>query len=175
MRNSKWLSWILFGISAAVLGTVVLAMFGGGSSEGRWRESIEGDRVGELPLEDMAGKVVQLRHPSILFFFDRQCRFCPAASQQLITYVSAHGTAGLPVYAITHEWRYPQEEARKFAPGVLVVRLTRTVPNLDFVTDIPLLVRTDAAGVIQHAYVGVPPDSVIARLRGPRRAGSTVR
>lgn len=176
MRNSKWLSWVMFGVSAAVLGMVVLALFGGGSSEGRWRESIEGDEVRELPLEDLAGRAVKLRHPALLYFFDRQCRFCPAASERLNTYLSAHGTSALPVYAITNDWNFTADEARKFAPGVQVVRLTHTVRNLDFVTEIPLLVRTDDTGVIRGAFVGVPRDSsVMARLGGPRRAGSAAR
>lgn len=175
MRDSKALSWAMLSFSLGVLGLVVWALFISPTPTGQWRDKIVGSSVGELPLEDLAGNAVKMRHPSVVYFFSRDCRFCPPASARLNSFVAAHGTAGLPVYAITNEWEFPEEEARKFAPGVQVVRLTRTVPQLTFLTEIPLLVRTDAAGSVEGAFVGVPQDSVLARLRAPRRAGSATR
>jgi hypothetical protein len=174
-RDSKLLSWAMLAASVGLLGFVLWTLFISPQPAGQWRDRIVGSPVGSLPLEDLAGQPVELKHPSVLYFFDRECRFCPPASAQLNAYVAANGTGGVPVYAITNDWDFPQEEARKFSPGVRIVRLTQTVPHLTFVTEIPLLVRTDAAGAVQGAFVGVPQDSVLALLRAPRKAGSAAR
>jgi hypothetical protein len=175
LRDSKALSWAMFSFSVGVLALVVWVLFISPTPAGQWRNQIVGNRIGELPVEDFSDRAVQLQHPSILYFFSRECRFCPPASERINAHVAAYGTGGLPVYAITNEWDFPEEEARKFAPGIQVIRLTRTVPHLTFLTEIPLLVRTDAAGAVQGAFVGVPKDSVLAQLRAPRRTGSARR
>ncbi|CAA9356235.1 MAG: hypothetical protein AVDCRST_MAG68-4448 [uncultured Gemmatimonadetes bacterium] len=173
MRDSKLVSWAMLVVAAALFGSVLWARVVSPSRTGEWRDSIRGTPVGEIPLQDLAGAEVRVRHPAVLYFFnEEQCEFCPPASQRLNQHVAAQGTPTVPVYAITNNWRMQAGVARGFAPGVQVARLTRTVRNLKFVTDIPLVVCTDGSGVIRKAYVGVPDAGVLADLCTWPGAGS---
>ncbi|HVG43161.1 MAG TPA: hypothetical protein VM890_00470 [Longimicrobium sp.] len=170
MHPSRLLSW------ASVAGGVALLAFAGytrfaNPTLGEWRRSAVGLPVGKLPVDDLDGAVVDVRHPSILYFFDRKCRFCPGAAARLQAYLARHPENSLPIYAVTNEWGIPRAYTAQFVAPIRVVRMERTTHDLTFVTDLPLLVRTDARGRVQHAYVGLPDEDALATLASPGAVG----
>jgi len=175
MRQSKLVSWVFFALSAGLLGFVVWSRFLATPPRGEWQDQLAGALVGSLPVTDAQGRDLGMAHPAVLYFYSDNCRFCPPAAAQINSFVASHGTGGLPIYALTNYGRVPSGSTQGFGPSIQVIRLTRTTTNLNFVKEVPLLVRTDAGGRIQRAYVGIADDSVLAAMLAPREAGPVAR
>lgn len=175
MSVSKIASWAFFSASMGILAFVAWNLLAGSGREGTWEPRLTGTAVGELPAYGFTGEIAAIEHPAVLYFFRRDCRFCAPAAQRLDAFLASTSADGLPVFAITNEWDLPNTYASSFRSRVNVVRLSRTMPRLSFVEYLPLLVRTDATGSIEAAYVGVPGPEVLAEILTPRGAGPGAR
>jgi hypothetical protein len=165
-------SWLVFGLSLVVIGFVVWSRFFSTPVRGEWRPHLVGTMVGALPIVDLDGHEVQLTHPAAIYFYSQECRFCPPATERLNHYVARYGTPDLSIYALGGIGRPDMDPGVAFGEAIQMVRLTRTVPSLRFVNEVPLLIRTDAYGAIRRAYVGVAADRILADILAPREAGS---
>lgn len=175
MSISKLSSWAFFGLSAGLLAFVVWSLFFNSRREGAWERDLAGTPVGELPVFAFNGDSVPVQHPAILYFFRRDCRFCPPAAERINDFVRTASGSHFPVFAITNEWDLPSASVAEFSPDVRVARLSRTMPRLTFIEYLPLLVRTDASGAIQAAYVGVPGPEVLSEIFASGGAGPVTR
>jgi thiol-disulfide isomerase/thioredoxin len=175
VHQPKLVTWATFAFSIGLLGLVVWARLFATPARGEWKNQFAGARLDSLPVVDAQGQEIRIAHPALIYFYSSDCKFCPPAAQQINSFVTANGTAGLPVYALTNFGRIPQKSAEMFAPSVQVIKLTRTTPRLNFVKQVPLLIRTDAGGRIQRAYLGIAADSILAAMVMPREAGPVVR
>jgi thiol-disulfide isomerase/thioredoxin len=180
-RQSKLFNWVIFAVSIGLLGFMLWIRLFSTPPRGEWREQLAGARLNRfapldsLPVVDTEGRHVELSHPAVFYFYSSNCKFCPPAAARINAFVAAHGSRSLPIYALSNYGRIPPSSAEMFAPSIRLIRLTRTTPRLTFVKEVPLLVRTDASGRIQHAYVGIAADTVLAAMLMPREAGPVAR
>ncbi len=132
--------------------------------QGEWREELEGHRLGAVELVDHEGNEFTLPHPSVIYFYTEDCEPCRVTGEILRNYPR---TSRIPVFAITREGGLPSSVVESLSSTVRMVRLRQLTPAMNIVSDVPLLVRTDASGAIQNAWVGVPDDTRLATLLGP--------
>lgn len=169
-RRSPWTretgAWLCLLVSLGALAIAVYVRFVADAPRGRWRPELRGHPLGELSIEDVNSSARTLVHPSILMFVTPECPFCYDAVVEL----ASLRRRGLPdstrVYVIVRAGR---EAFRLFLDRIEdrapVLRLSRPSTRLAFVTDVPLTVRTDAAGAIVQAFVGMPNQELLGAPR----------
>ncbi len=171
MRESRFGSWLIFVCSIGLLGFVLWSRIFDVPIRGEWQHQLTGIPVGSLPVVNASGDEVQVSHPAVLYFYSSNCRFCPPAAERINAYLAREGVESLPMYALTNFGQLHSEKDGPFDSSIRRIRLTRTTRDLTFVEQVPLLVRTSAAGTIERAYVGIAADSILAAILVPRRAG----
>jgi hypothetical protein len=170
----KIASRIAFVGSVAILVAVLWLRFGGGVQRGEWRADLVGISVVAPILGDRHGSEVVVAHPAILYFYSDSCRFCPPVARHIYSYAETTGFGELNVYGVTREHLDPDLALRAEAVGLRMLRLNGTSPSFGFVRELPLLVRTDAQGMIAAAYVGRADAEVLRRLALAEPAPSSV-
>lgn len=124
---------------------------------GEWRPAYTGNFIGEIPLEDRQGRTIELRHPAILYFPKSGCHFCILAEEEIRVYViHRRSSSSVPFYAISNDGpAYVDSLNERLTAEVIVAALKRPVSALGFIKDFPMTIRTDPAGRVRHAFVGV--------------------
>jgi len=171
-RRRRLFSTVLFALSLSLFAFALWARFLGPEREGQWRANLVGASIGPIPVETVDGKAVSVSHPALLYFFSSNCRFCPPAAERINQYVQARGTGGIPVYAISNNPMLSRVAAAGMSPPIRVLRLKQVTPVLGFVREVPMLVRTNARGGIERAYVGLADEAVLRELTSPLGAGA---
>lgn len=168
-------SWVILGLS------LVLAAFAlsrrATHPTGEWREVVSGPPLQAVPLLDLVGNPVELRHPSVWYFFTHTCSHCRKAHQQLNNFLERHSEGALDVYAVTNDSTLPTTSfSSDYHQAIKVARLNSPSPPLHFVTEVPMLVRTDSLGHVVLRYVGVPDHRVLEAmlLQGKGQPGSMI-
>jgi hypothetical protein len=139
--------------------------------EGAWVPEATRAVVEPFQGRDTAYRLVDVRHPALLYFWGSECRFCNPAGESLRAFVERSGSGGIPVVALTRDTLVDVGRMRAFAPGIRALRIEGGVPSLGFVTDVPMLVRTRADGSVESAYVGNPTEAVLRQMLPSRQAG----
>ena len=166
-RAAILLSW--FGTSAAilVLGYLVWVRFVD-PTRGEWHPEIIGKAVGKPPLESQRGDPILLEHPAMIYFFRMDCAPCENAAHRLAEFAESGRRTDFKIYAITPDRVMIAQSALRPLPANIVIgRLLRGSPTLTFVRDVPLIVRTDKAGIVVKAYVGIPKRAVLEGRLSP--------
>jgi thiol-disulfide isomerase/thioredoxin len=132
--------------------------------KGEWDESLLGHRLESVQLTDHRERGFELPHPSVIYFYTEECEYCDVAGQRLKRFVAGIEDNSVPVFAITSQGRMPRSAVEALAPTITVVLLSETNGSMNIVQAVPLIVRTDSAGTIIHAWVGVPDDSSLRSL-----------
>jgi thiol-disulfide isomerase/thioredoxin len=171
---AKIASRIAFIGSVAVLVGVLWLRLGGGAQRGEWRANLVGISVVSPVLGDHHGNEVVVSHPAVLYFYSDSCRFCPPVTRHIYSYAENPGFGGLNVYGVTREYLDPDLAWRAEAVGFRLLWLNGISPAFGFVRELPLIVRTDAEGVIAAAYVGRADAAVLRRLALAEPAPSSV-
>lgn len=169
----NWATLMMLGVSIVLFGAVAWTHLSG--ARGGWRPALEGRGVGELPAMAVSGHEVQIQHPALVYFFQTDCSPCAPVVGRLNQFASTRRPGGLPIYALTNSIHFTADSARVFSPEIHPVRLRNTTQELNFLQELPMLVRTDAAGLIKAAFVGVPSPEDLLALGYPWEASPTRR
>lgn len=113
------------------------------------------------------GEPVHIAHPSLILFFRADCEPCKYAAAALARFTGEPVVdRGVPILAITID-RLPASTtaSNQREEGVVVMRLEAGVPQLAFVNQVPMFVRTDSLGDVTQAFVGIPSMSVLDQMR----------
>jgi hypothetical protein len=157
----------MFLASLALLGSVVWVR---ATNPGAWLSELEGQSLGEIPVMDFAGHESRIVHPATIYFFEADCLPCAPMTRQLNAFVATRPSGGLPVYALTNSINFSADSARVFGVGVQPLRLRKSTRQLRLIQELPLVVRTDALGRIERAYVGEATPEALMMLNYPRAA-----
>ncbi len=138
-------------------------------AQGEWVPALVGQGLPTLRMRTPGGRVSSLlEHPAVVYFFADNCRFCEPARQRLNWLADNLAAGGVRLYAVTFD---STKLGGTFAPSVRVIPLHGKPLTFAFVTRIPLFVRTDTAGVVRLAYVGIPDERVLVVLLGVGQPG----
>lgn len=157
-------------ISSVVLCVSAIALFVAGMRVlyrpgGEWRTVQSGQRIVGISLLDPEDHRVVLQHPAVIYFYADECRYCELIRRRLNKFIATRGQQVPQVFAITGDGAFkPAGAHSKFASAIQVARLRSRNPSLRFVSDVPMIVRTDSIGRVLLVFVGVAGDSELRTL-----------
>lgn len=154
---------VVFGVAASLFVAAAVYVFGQDHS-GAWQAGPVGTPLTDLPVVDAAGTAVSVEHPALIYVYASDCRYCTPMEERLARFFSRHG-APVSLYALA-----PARDtgrAGAVRQTFQQIQLTRGEPRLSFVQRVPYLVRTDTAGEVIKAYVGLAEPDVLREMSAP--------
>lgn len=155
-------SVVLCASAIALIGAAVKVLYRPG---GEWRTVQSDQRIVGISLLDPADNRVVLQHPAVIYFYSDECRYCELTRRRLNKFVATGGDKLPQVFAITGAGVFkPAGIHSRFNPTIQVARLRSRNPSLRFVSDVPMMVRTDSIGRVLLVFVGVAGDRELRTL-----------
>lgn len=172
MRHLKTvLSLAALLVAAGLFAVAAWSRLADDARRGEWRQDFTGENVRRLAVAGLDGGSVEVRHPSILYFFRADCVYCPEAEEGFLAALDDTVLSRLRVYAITNADTSVLDDYAAGMPGAIrIVVPSGPNPQLRFVDRVPTFLRTDSAGRVVGAYVGIPNDEIVTKLVSPDRS-----